>query len=99
MSVAVSALAVFAASQIATPGPANMALLATGATGQAGLVPPEADTARTPSPLPVGAAFEVEQLLLDLAPRVGGRLGRGLPGSGRRQRWSPASLREPSEGQ
>lgn len=31
MSVAVSALAVFAASQIATPGPANMALLATGA--------------------------------------------------------------------
>lgn len=31
MSVAVSAFAVFAASQVGTPGPANMALLATGA--------------------------------------------------------------------
>ncbi len=31
MSIAVSALVVFAASQVGTPGPANMALLATGA--------------------------------------------------------------------
>ena len=31
MSVAVATFAVFAASQVGTPGPANMALLATGA--------------------------------------------------------------------